>query len=112
VPTSLRLFTIALGLSVAMALAGQAMRTDGGSTVGPIALGLSIHAALLVFAWRGHRWPWIVVAVLNAIAVVFQLTSLDRRMLLAIGDAPSLYVLLLGWRARVRELELSAVNGL
>jgi hypothetical protein len=111
-PRSLRLFTVAIGLSIATALAGQAMRTDGGSTVGPIALGVGLHAAIWVFASRGHRWPWIAVAVLNTIAVVFEVTALDRRMLLAIGDILSLYVLWLGWRTRFRESEPLAVNDL
>lgn len=90
-------FVLALGLWFATALVGQALRTEDGPVAGPIVFGFVLAAALWLFAARGHRWPWIGLAVILIAGVVFTVSTLDWRMPLAIGNALGLYVLVRAW---------------
>jgi hypothetical protein len=93
-----RSFVLAFGLWTAMALVGQAGRTDDGPVAGPIVLGLVIAAALWLSATRGHRWPWVGLAALLIVGGAFSVSRLDWRLLLGAGDALGLYVLVRAWR--------------
>jgi hypothetical protein len=91
----LRWFTIAIVLSAAMGIATQAMTVGLAPT--RIAVSLGLHGVLLGAAWQGHRWPWFVAGLFEAVALVSEVAVWDRRTWLVIGDGLSAYALVRGY---------------